>query len=257
MRFRPNRLIIPVAVAAAAFAVAAWALSGGERDKPSLGLFTTLPIYWGETAGVSDMLDGEARPGWVRGALEQRFELVPLDTLAPRRSANRGPADIDHLLLAQPRALSPQENVALDTWVREGGHVLLFADPLLTAHSHFGIGDRRRPQDVALLSPILARWGLEMRFDFDQAAGERTIGTGAAALPVNLPGTLHPIEGFTTGGEHCRIAHDRVFAQCSIGSGVATVVADAALLEEAAGASKEARAEALAWLIESAFEGDR
>lgn len=255
MSFRPTRLTVIAVAAVALCAAAAWALAGGERARPELGLFTTLPIYWGETAGLADMIDGETHRGWVRDALEERFELVPLDTLAPPEgSPNRGLTDIDHLLLAQPRALSPRENVALDTWVREGGHALIFADPMLTAHSRFGIGDRRRPQDVVLLSPILARWGLEMRFDFDQPGGERTIGTGSAPLPVNLHGTLHPIEGFTTGGERCRIAHERVFAQCSIGRGAATVIADAAVLEET---GEDSRVKALAWLTDTAFTLDR
>lgn len=254
MRFPPSRLIFAVAAIAAMGAAAAWALAGGERERARLGLFTTLPIYWGETAGLSDMIDGETHRGWVRDSLERRFALVPLDTLAPPEgSPSRGLAEIDRLLLAQPRALSPRENVALDTWVREGGRVLIFADPLLTAHSRFSIGDRRRPQDVVLLSPILARWGLELRFDPDQPGGERTIATGAVALPVNLAGTLHGIEGFTTGGERCRIAHERVFARCSIGEGGVTVVADAAVLEET---GEDARAEALAWLTESAFASD-
>lgn len=50
-----------------------------------------------------------------------------------------------------------RENVALDDWVRAGGARALFADPLLTFNSRFSIGDRRRPQDVATLSPILTR----------------------------------------------------------------------------------------------------
>ena len=65
-------------------------------------------------------------------------------------------------MMIQPRPLSPQENVALDNWVAAGGRLLLFADPALTEDSAFAIGDRRRPQDVVLLSPILARWGLEL-----------------------------------------------------------------------------------------------
>ena len=258
MRRKPSKLVIAVAAVAAVVAVAAWALSGGGRDKPSLGLFTTLPIYWAETAALSDMLDRKAPTGWTRAALERRFELVPLDTLAaPEGSAALDLTDVDYVLLAQPRALSPQENVALDAWVRKGGHALIFADPLLTAHSRFSIGDRRRPQDVALLSPILGHWGLEMRFDPDQQGGERTIETDLAPLPVNLAGTLHPLDGFPTSEEQCWIAYDRVFAQCAIGSGVATVVADAALFEEAPDGEGDARAEALDWLTGTAFAGDR
>ncbi|WP_374409183.1 Gldg family protein [Pelagerythrobacter sp.] len=254
MRPTRGRLGLIVAGIAVVCAAAAWALTGGARDKPSLGLFTTLPIYWAETAALSDMLDRETRTGWARGALEERYELVPLDTLARPDGSARGLARVDALLLAQPRALSPQENVALDDWVRAGGRVLVFADPLLTAESRFPIGDRRRPQDVALLSPILRRWGLEMRFDPDQPGGERIVETDLAPLPVNLAGTLHLVEGAATG---CWIAYDRLFAQCAVGNGVATVIADAALFEEPADGGVQARAAALDWLTGTAFASDR
>ncbi|RXZ64043.1 ABC transporter [Pelagerythrobacter rhizovicinus] len=254
MRLIRSRLAILIAAGVIAIALLGWALAGAGRPKPVLGLFTTLPIYWAEAADMSEMISGGGHPGWVRGALEKRFELLPLDTLAPpERGAARDLGDIDILLLAQPRALSPQENVALDEWVRAGGHVLVFADPMLTAHSRFAIGDRRRPQDVALLSPILARWGLEMRFDPEQEGGERLITTDLAPLPVHLAGTLHPIDGYPTRTENCWIAYDRLFAQCAIGDGEATIVADAAVFEEAEGERRKMRADALEWLTASAF----
>ncbi|WP_338444944.1 DUF4350 domain-containing protein [Pelagerythrobacter marensis] len=254
MRSKRNRLVWLAGLAALAIGVAAWALSGAGRPRGELGLFTTLPIYWGETAGMSELLGGETDTGWVRTAIERRFELIPLDTLADDDGAISGElAELDHLLLAQPRALSPYENVALDEWVRAGGRVLVFADPMLTAESRFAIGDRRRPQDVVLLSPILGRWGLEMRYDAAQDAGERTIATDLAPLPVRLAGTLHPVEDYSASAEDCWIAYDRVFARCAIGRGEATVIADAAVLEPAVGDRLDARKDALSWLLESAF----
>lgn len=256
MRSKKSRLAAYGAGAVVVAALTAWALAGGGRPKPTLGLFTTLPIYWAESDGVSDMLVRQPHTGWVRGALERRFELVPLDTLAaPEGSASLALDDVDLALLAQPRALSPQENVALDEWVRAGGHALVFADPLLTSESRFAIGDRRRPQDVILLSPILARWGLELQFDPEQERGERTIATDLVALPVHLAGTLNRIEDGGTGAGACWIAYDRLFAQCAIGRGKATIVADAALFEEAEGAARDTRQDALAWLTKSAFAG--
>lgn len=254
MRPSRNKLTIVAVAGAIALALAGWGLAGAGRPKPVLGLFTTLPIYWAEAADMSQMLSPDAHPGWVRRALEDRYELLPLDTLAaPEDGAARDLEHVDVLLLAQPRVLSPRENVALDDWVRAGGHVLVFADPMLTAHSRFAIGDKRRPQDVALLSPILARWGLEMRFDPGQVRGERTIATDLVPLPVNLAGTLHPVDGYPTAAEDCWIAYGRLFAQCAIGKGTATVIADAALFEEAEGERREMRADALEWLTESAF----
>ena len=96
--------------------------------------------------------------------LESRYDLVPLDTLEPDALAG-----IERVILAQPRALAPSENVSFDQWLTAGGEALIFADPMLTRHSEYPIGDRRRPQDVVLLSPLFDHWGLELTFDETQA----------------------------------------------------------------------------------------
>lgn len=242
------------ALAALAAGVAAWALADGGRDKPALGLLTTLPIYWGETLEIGEVLDSPAPAHWARAALEEDFRLLPLDTLdkggeeTGSETGARGLAGLDRLLLAQPRALAPAENVALDDWVRGGGRLLVFADPFLTGRSRFAIGDRRRPQDVVLLSPILRRWGLELQFDPDQPAGERFVDIGGATLPIDLAGSFAAIP--TEAPARCAVEAGGLIADCRIGEGRALVVADAALLDRERGAGA---APTLATLAERAF----
>ncbi len=224
---------------------AAWAISTRsrvqDRDRNTpVGLFTSLPIVWSESESVSAMLSSPASPHWAREVLERRGQLVALDTLLDLSRTRR-------LVIAQPRPLAPEENLALDTWVRGGGRVLLFADPMLTQESSFALGDRRRPQDIVLLSPILARWGLELRFDDSQPVGERE-NTGEG-LMVNLPGQLAAIPGGVNA--KCRLGPQALIARCKIGLGQALIVADAALLEP--GAGPEARAKAFAALLDRAF----
>lgn len=221
-----GRTAVLVSAAAVALGAAAWAFSGVSQPKPELGLLTTLPIYWAETFDIGEALDNEGEPHWARRALEEDYALLPLDTL---RADNL--AGVDQLLLAQPRALAPEENVALDQWVRDGGRVLVFADPFLTDESRFSIGDRRRPQDVILLSPILRRWGLDLQFDPDAADAERTVAFKGARVPVNLAGQL--VATKPSAPSDCSIMAEGLVARCSVGSGVVTVVADAALLERA------------------------
>ena len=216
-----------LAILAALLAAAAgvWAFAGKESERPRLGLMTSLPIYWGENLDISEALDSQAPPHWARTALEEDYRLAPLDTLDAL-----GDDDAPELLLlAQPRPLSPSENVALDDWVRSGGHVLIFADPLLTAHSRFHLGDRRRPQDVILLSPILRRWGLELTFDPAQPQGERRISAGEAIVAVSQAGRFE--RSPTSAPSDCTLEGDNLVADCRIERGRALIVADAALLD--------------------------
>ena len=219
-----------------------------DADAPSdsprrsdLGLMGTVPIYWGEEAAFGGMLSGNATAHWARAQLEAGYTLHPLDTLS-----DRSLADLDLLLLAQPRALGAAENVALDSWVRAGGRLLLFADPMLTGESRFAIGDRRRPQDVILLSPILARWGLRLEFDDAQPNGFAVLG-GVASIPVNLAGRFA-----VTGGEgDCAVEAEGVLARCTVGEGRVLVLADAALLDLYQ--PHPAAPAALAWLVRESF----
>ncbi|MBX7540016.1 GldG family protein [Qipengyuania sphaerica] len=195
-----------------------------SETKPKLGLFTTLPIYWGE-GDFGAILDGTSKPDWVRTELESRFELVPLDTL--EADALEG---LDRVLLAQPRPLAPSENVAFDAFLAGGGRAVIMADPMLTRHSGYRIGDKRRPQDVVLLSPIFDRLGIELRFDEDQEEGERVLRQSNVDFPVNLAGQFVAKD---TGepSRRCHALEDGLIAQCVNGEGEAYLFADAALLD--------------------------
>jgi len=205
-------------------AIAAASRHAAPPARP-IGLFTTLPILWRETPDLAGLLATDAPPHWAREAIARHGSLRALDTLAGKDG--RLPLPVHALLImAQPRPLSPDENVALDDWVRGGGHLLLFADPMLTGGSAFALGDRRRPQDVVLLSPILARWGLTLQFDDGQAYGMREIRLMGAAIPVNLPGR------FAAPGDACALSAEDLVARCRIGAGTVIAIADAALIED-------------------------
>ncbi|WP_421848683.1 hypothetical protein [Novosphingobium sp.] len=169
--------------------------------------------------------------------LEEGRRLVPLDTLL-------APGPLADLLIAQPRPLEPAENVALDGWVRSGGHLLLFADPLLTFDSRFALGDPRRPAGTVLLGPILAHWGLVLR---EKAEAGESAGT---PFPVQSPGELLPLAGAP---QECRIEEAGLIADCRIGKGSALIVADAALFDSADGPDSATRARALRLLLRRAF----
>ena len=199
--------------------------SPAQADSPqTIGLFTSLPLLWPETDGLSALLHDQAPPHWARGVIARHGAIIPLDRLDARDEAL---SKLRLIVMPQPRALAPAESVALDAWVREGGHLLLFADPMLTQGSAFALGDKRRPMDIAMLAPLLRHWGLALAFDPQQPMGERIGRVFDISLPVNLSGRL-----VATGRRGpCRPINQRLAAECRIGKGRAVIVADAALFE--------------------------
>ncbi len=261
----PKRAALPFSKPRAALLLASvLTLAGCGDSQPSplpgreIGLYTSLPIVWGESGDIRELLEKERPRHWALAVLSSAGTLHPLDTVTDRL-----PRDA-LLVLAQPRPLSPQENVALDRWVREGGRVLLFADPLLTAPTRYALGDPRRPQDTVLLSPILARWGLRLEFDEAQPAGEHLVETAFGPLPVNLAGRFRLLgnsgesassPGFSgkhgtdgdrgadpgksgimgTSGDgpgRCRLEAEGILARCAVEKGQIFAISDAAVLEE-------------------------
>lgn len=214
-------------------------------DRAPLGVMGTVPLYWGEVDELSELLDQSGTGHWARPRLEQEFDLMPIDYLSSQQLAAQR-----YLLMAQPRGLAPEENVALDDWVRSGGRLLLMVDPMMTGKSRFGIGDRRRPQDVALLSPILGRWGLQLLFDADQVEGLQMREIAGTFVPVNLAGHL----ALSDPTADCELLGDALLAQCRIGDGQVTILSDAALLD-IDGPWPGAR-DSLAMLVHLAFGDD-
>ncbi|PEQ12660.1 hypothetical protein B2G71_10125 [Novosphingobium sp. PC22D] len=252
---KPNSRRLVRALLAALSLAAACAGCGQASPRKlhgegTVGLYTSLPIFWPEAGGVADLLATDREAHWALAVLQERGEVVPLDTLANREGVLDLPGDA-LLVLAQPRPLSPDENVALDRWVRGGGRLLLFVDPLLTAHSDFALGDPRRPQDVALLSPILAHWGLELLFDETALPGEHETGWDGTGIPVNLAGHFRLIPG----DARCALAAKAIVAECRLEKGRIVALADAAVLETGESRNVRSRAAALRKLLDHAQNG--
>ncbi|GAB5348050.1 hypothetical protein [Alteriqipengyuania sp. 357] len=199
-----------------------------DVEGKRFGLLTSLPIYRAPQASVADALSnaGQDQPHWLRTELEARNTLHPLDTIDAA-----GLEGTDILLLIQPRALTPAENVALDTWVREGGQVLLVADPMLVSEPHFALGDPRNPQAIAVTGPIEARWGLELQPGKSGDEAERQVRIGEGTLPVALGGSF--VKRAPAGGDSadCELRYEGLVSVCAIGEGSAVLIADATLFE--------------------------
>lgn len=119
-------------------------------DRPALAVITALPLFW-DAQGRADAA--------IVTVLRTRFTVQPIDDA---RQLDLSRARL--LLLAQPRAMTPDALVAVDRWVRDGGRAVVLADPLLRWPSDLPMGDRRRAPATSLLEPLLGHWG----FAFDR-----------------------------------------------------------------------------------------
>lgn len=204
------------------------------RPREKLGLMTSLPLYWPLGAGVEEIAAGRAAPPWQRAALERAFVLEPLDSLAPipgltpDAPATDPLAGLTLLAVIQPRGLSPADNVALDAWVRGGGRLLLVLDPALTGEYDLALGDPRRPADSALIPPVVARWGLAVRFDEAQDSKLVDAAIAGKYLPLVLAGEVAVTDPAAAA---CTLVAGGTAAQCTVGKGQVTLIADAALFE--------------------------
>jgi hypothetical protein len=162
-----------------------------------LALLTSLPLMFGERFG----LDGSGSPALTR--LEERYKVFPVGV------ADAASLEGQHLLLmAHPRAQPAEALVELDQWVRDGGRILLLADPKLDWPSDRALGDKLRPPPAFADTGLLRHWGL----DLEAPAPNSAVSAGKLS------------------GNKCRVREGGLVAHCAIGRGRATVIADADFL---------------------------
>jgi len=210
--------LLIAAAAATGFAIREDARPPGPRpaaERPELLLLTSLPIVFPDEV-LS--LDFPASPALK--ALQERYRVRPI-SLADK--ASLGGSRL--LMMAQPRAQPAEVLVELDSWVRSGGRVLLLADPMLEWPSGRPLGDVLRPPLAFADTGLLGHWGL--RLDSPERPGNATYAVGGTSVVARSPGTL-----FAT-GKQCRVDQGGLVARCRIGTGEATVIADADLIDPA------------------------
>lgn len=180
-----------------------------EAVKPTVYVLTSLPLLFDEGFGL------EPATGAAAKFLRARYTLKAIDLpseLPPGAT----------LLAAQPRALPAEELVVLDRWVRDGGRLVLFADPLLDGSSERALGDPLRPPISFADTGLLLHWGL--RLDAPDGSRQSTSLTDGEIEFVSI-GTLVRVGGA------CSIEQGGWMASCRLGKGTAVIVADADLLD--------------------------
>jgi hypothetical protein len=185
--------------------------SAQAGEKRPLLLLTSLPLMFGQDFSLQDA----GSP--VLGALQKRYQVVPISVASPAELA-KGRL----LLMAQPFAQPAEDLVALDQWVRGGGRLLLFADPMLEWPSDKPLGDATRPPIMFADTGLLKHWGL--RLDAPDERGQVLLGGGHNPVAYISPGRL------LSRNPKCELMRANIVAECRIGHGRVIVVADADML---------------------------
>jgi hypothetical protein len=214
----PARWLVAI-LAIALLAAAALALAGRnppadlpprpEARQPALMLLSSLPLIFPESFGLGG---GGSR---TLGALESRYRVEPIG-VADAHSLAGG----NLLLMAHPLAQPAEALVDLDRWVRDGGRVLILADPKLDRPSALPLGHIHRPPPYFADTGLLGHWGLRLDGPEGPGPAERTV--GGRTIRLSSPGRL---------SGSCESAGEGLVARCAVGKGKATIIADADLLQ--------------------------
>lgn len=183
---------------------------------------TSLPIIWGESGSLEAILSGAAQPSPIYTYWQNHYEVEPVDSLQDLLIS-----DPDIVLLAQPPAMDPADIADLDSWVRQGGDVIILADPLLVWPSELPIGDVRRPLSSSLIGPLLNHWGLELTVADDQSFQPLDVEWDGIHFTVLAVGAFALVGDRATENVQCRINAIGLIAQCQVGKGRAILVSDA------------------------------
>jgi hypothetical protein len=190
-----------------------------RADAPAVTMLTGLPLRWSASPGIAAMIAEGTNDDPALARLVAAGPVSLVDSLA-----DHVPPPGGTLLIAHPRALAPQELVAIDAFVRGGGHAVVLADALSGWPARHPLGDPRNAPITSLLTPLLDHWGVLL--------GAAPAGEGKA-LPVDIDGArlrLFSAGRFDRLPTICRAYADRHAARCRIGQGEVWLIGDADLL---------------------------
>lgn len=145
--------------------------------KKVLGLISSLPID-GARAMPMMQQPGGSLPWLIVTHIEQMFEIKKIEP-----SVSTIPEDVSVLMVVHPKNLSDPTLYAIDQFVLNGGHAMIFVDPL--AESDRSGGNPMNPMGgggpgKSDLPKLFEAWGLEM-------VKEKVLGDLPLAKKVQIP----------------------------------------------------------------------
>jgi ABC-type uncharacterized transport system involved in gliding motility auxiliary subunit len=95
-----------------------------REKKPKIGIVSNLPFDTG-AGGLAAAMQGQSRSFMIYEQIREVFDTVFLE-----QDFDRVPADIDVVMVAHPKPLTPTTQYALDQFIMRGGRAMVFLDPL-------------------------------------------------------------------------------------------------------------------------------
>jgi ABC-type uncharacterized transport system involved in gliding motility auxiliary subunit len=95
------------------------------RDhKPKIGIVSNIPFDTG-AGGLGAAMQGDSKSYMIYEQLKESFDVQFLE-----QDFDRVPADVDVVMIAHPKPLTPTTQYALDQFIMRGGRAMVFLDPL-------------------------------------------------------------------------------------------------------------------------------
>lgn len=207
-------------------------------------MMTSLPLRWSGSDDFTAILAGASVDDPALRQLEALGPLMVVDrldglSLNPKAS----------LLLLHPRALTPQDLVAVDAHIGSGGRAVILADALSSWPLPHALGDGRNPPITSLLTPLLDHWGIRLdAVPHGKEANEVRLFLSGKQLRLMSAGR------FSAMPDSCQAMGGGFVLNCTMGRGEIWLVGDADLLQaavwqgDAMGAPYLTRSEIWPWL---------
>ena len=130
-----------------------------REKKPKVGVVSNIPFDAG-SGGMMAAMQGQSKPFMIYEQLRESFDVQFLE-----QDFDRIPADIDVVMIAHPKPLTPTTQYAIDQFVMRGGRALVFLDPW-SEISQVGADPSGQPlqgstqSSAASIEPLMKSWGV-------------------------------------------------------------------------------------------------
>ena len=131
-----------------------------REKKPKIGIVSNIPFDTG-AGGMAAAMQGQSRSFMIYEQIRETFDAVFLE-----QDFDRVPADIDVVMIAHPKPLSPATQYALDQFIMRGGRAMVFLDPLSEISMQQGPSgetlEGSTETSAASIDALMKSWGVSI-----------------------------------------------------------------------------------------------